>query len=100
MAASLATAVVIGVLMLMGGAAETIGAFWCRGWSGFFFHLLSGVLSIVVGVLFLRVPINALLALTLLLSCLLMVSGIFKIIAALGYRFAAWGWPWRAGSST
>jgi uncharacterized membrane protein HdeD (DUF308 family) len=96
-AASLATAVVIGVLMLMGGAAETVGAFWCRGWSGFFLHLLSGVLSIVVGVLFLRAPINALIALTLLLSCLLMVGGIFKIVAALSYRFAVWGWPLVSG---
>ena len=96
-AASLATAVVIGALMLVSGAAETIGAFWSRGWSGFFFHLLSGVLSIVVGVLFLRAPVNALLALTLLLSCLLLVSGIFKIVAALSYRFAAWGWPLVSG---
>ena len=96
-AASLATAVVIGALLLVGGAAETIGAFWCRGWSGFFLHLLSGVLSIVVGVLFLRAPVDALLALTLLLSCLLMVGGIFKIVAALSYRFAAWGWPLASG---
>lgn len=95
--ASLATAVAIGVLMLMGGVAETLGAFWCRGWSGFFFHLLSGVLSIVVGVLFLRAPVGALLALTLLLSCLLMVEGIFKIVAAVSYRFAAWGWPLVSG---
>ena len=51
--AGLATAIAIGVL-LVGGAAETVGAFWCRGWSGFFLHLLSGVLSIVVGLLFLR----------------------------------------------
>jgi len=95
--ASLATAVAIGVLMLMGGAAEIVGAFWCRGWSGFFFHLLAGVLSIVVGMLFLRAPVGGLLALTLLLSCLLMVEGIFKVIAALSYRFAAWGWPLVSG---
>ena len=95
--ASLATAVAIGLLMLVGGAAETVGSFWCRGWSGFFLHLLSGVLSIVVGVLFLRAPVDALLALTLLLSCLLMVGGIFKIVAALNYRFAAWGWPLASG---
>jgi len=44
--ASLATAVVIGALILLAGLGETIGAFWCRGWSGFFFHLLSGVLYI------------------------------------------------------
>jgi len=95
--ASLATAVAIGVLMLVGGAAEILGAFWCRGWSGFFFHLLSGVLSVVVGVLFLRAPVGALLALTLLLSCLLMVEGVFKIVAAVSYRFAAWGWPLVSG---
>ncbi|WP_406697366.1 HdeD family acid-resistance protein [Singulisphaera sp. Ch08] len=95
--ASLATAVVIGALILMGGVGETIGAFWCRGWSGFFFHLLSGVLSIVVGILFLRSPIGALLALTLLLACLLIVGGIFKVIVALSFRFAAWGWPLVSG---
>jgi len=59
--------------------------------------LLSGVLSIVVGLLFLRAPADAVLALTLLLACLLMVGGIFKIVAALTYRFAAWGWPLVSG---
>ena len=44
--ASLAAAAAIGVLLLLGGAAEAVGAFWCRGWSGFFLELLSGVLSI------------------------------------------------------
>jgi uncharacterized membrane protein HdeD (DUF308 family) len=95
--ASLATAVVIGALLVVGGAAETLGAFWSRGWNGFFLHLLSGVLSIVVGVLFLRAPLDALLALALLLACLLMVGGIFKIVAALSYRFEGWGWPLVSG---
>src|SRR6516225_8172068 len=95
--ASLATAVTIGMLILIGGIGETIGAFWCRGWSGFFLHLLSGVLSIVVGLLFLRAPLNALLALTLLLACFLMVGGIFKVVAALAYRFGAWGWALAGG---
>jgi uncharacterized membrane protein HdeD (DUF308 family) len=95
--ASLATAVAIGALLLVSGVAEALGAFWCRGWSGFLLHLLSGVLSIVVGGLFLRAPLDAVLALTLLLACLLMVGGIFKIVAALTYRFAAWGWPLVSG---
>jgi uncharacterized membrane protein HdeD (DUF308 family) len=95
--ASLATTVAIGVLMLLGGVSEIIGAFWCRGWSGFFCHLLSGVLSLVIGILFLRAPVGALLALTLLLSCLLLVEGIFTIVAALSYRFAAWGWSLVSG---
>lgn len=92
-AASLATAVVIGTLLLIGGVFDVVGAFWARAWSGVFDHLLSGVLSIVVGALFLRAPVGALLTLTLLLACLLMVGGIFKIAAAVSYRFAAWGWP-------
>jgi uncharacterized membrane protein HdeD (DUF308 family) len=95
--ASLATAFIIGLLLLLGGVSEIIGAFWCRGWSGYFLHLLSGVLSIIIGVLFLRAPVDALLALTLLLACLLMVGGVFKIIAALSNRFAAWGWPLVSG---
>ena len=95
--ASLAAAVAIGILLLLAGAGEVIGAFWCRGWSGFFLELLSGVLSIVVGLLFLRAPLNALAALTLLIACFLMVGGIFKIVAALSYRFAAWGWSLASG---
>jgi uncharacterized membrane protein HdeD (DUF308 family) len=95
--ASLAAAVAIGVLMLISGVAEVLGAFWTRGWSGFFLHLLGGVLSIVVGILFLRAPVGALLALTLLMAAFLMVGGIFKIVAALTYQFAAWGWPLVSG---
>jgi uncharacterized membrane protein HdeD (DUF308 family) len=95
--ASLAVAVAIGTLLVLGGIVEALGAFWCRGWSGFFLHLLSGVLSIVVGLMFLRAPLNALLALTLLAACFLMVGGVFKIVAAVSYRFAAWGWPLVSG---
>ena len=93
----LAAAMAIGILLLLSGAVEVIGAFWCRGWSGFFLHLLSGVLSIVVGLLFIRAPLNALAALTLLIACFLLVSGIFKIVAAVSYRFAAWGWSLASG---
>ncbi len=95
--ATLATAVVIGALLIVSGVAEVIGTFWCRGWSGILLHLLSGVLSVVVGVLFLRAPVGAVLALTLLLACLLMVGGIFRIGLALTYRFAGWGWPLLSG---
>ncbi|WP_435018049.1 HdeD family acid-resistance protein [Tundrisphaera sp. TA3] len=95
--ASLATAVVIGSVLLVSGFAEAIAAIWSREWSGFFLHLLSGILSIVVGGLFLRSPVGALLSLTLLLAAALMVSGLFKIVAALSYRFPTWGWTLAGG---
>ncbi len=95
--ASLATAVALGVLMLMSGVAETLGAFWCRAWSGFTLLLLSGLLSMVVGVMFLEAPVGALVTLTLLVACLLIVGGIFKIVGAISYQFASWGWPMASG---
>jgi uncharacterized membrane protein HdeD (DUF308 family) len=82
--ASLATAMTVGILLLLGGVGEAIGAFLCRGWIGFYLLLLSGVLSIVIGALFLQVPLDVLLAFTLLIACILMVGG----------------GPWRAESST
>lgn len=94
---SYASVVFLGVLILVSGVGETLGAFWCRAWSGFFFHLLSGILAIVVGGLFLKAPVDALLALTLLVACFLMVGGIFKLVAAVSYRFAAWGWTLISG---
>jgi uncharacterized membrane protein HdeD (DUF308 family) len=95
--ASLASALVIGALILLGGVDELIGAFWCRDWSGFFMHLLSGVLAVVVGLIFLRGPGVALIVLTLLVASFLMVGGIFKIVTALSCRFARWGWPMFSG---
>jgi uncharacterized membrane protein HdeD (DUF308 family) len=95
--ASLAAAVAIGLLLVMGGAAETVGAFWCRGWSGFFLHLLSGILSTVVGLMFLRQPAGGLAALTLLVAAFLMAGGVFKIVASLSYRFANWYLPLISG---
>ncbi len=89
--ASLATAIFIGAILLAGGVTEMIGAFWCRAWSGFFFHLLASVLSVVVGGLFLAAPVDALFTLTLLLAALLLVGGIFNIVAAMSYRIPGWG---------
>src|SRR5262249_36053909 len=90
--ASLASAMAIGALLLLGGVAQMVGAFWTRDWSGFFLSLLMGVLYLLLGVLFLRDPGDALAAMTLLLACALMVGGLFRIIASLMHRFPHWGW--------
>jgi len=95
--ASLATALTIGALLLAGGVAQCVGAFWTRDWSGFFLMLLMGVLYIVIGLLFLNRPVSALEALTLLLACSLMVSGVFRIAGSLMHRFPHWGWIFFGG---
>jgi uncharacterized membrane protein HdeD (DUF308 family) len=89
---TLATISLLGVLILVGGVAEAIGAFWCREWSGFFLALLSGILGIVVGLMLLGNPIEGGITLTILLSSFLFVAGIFRSVAALAHRFEGWGW--------
>jgi uncharacterized membrane protein HdeD (DUF308 family) len=93
--ASRATVTAIGALLLVAGMVEASGAFWCFRWNEVFWYLLSGVLSIVVGGILLWAPIDALLAL--LLACLLMAGGVFKINAAFIDWSEAWGWPLLSG---
>lgn len=95
--ASLATAMVFGVMLIIGGLFECVGAFWSRRWSGFFLHLLSGILSVVVGLLLLRRPVEALEVITLLLACFLMVEGIFHMVGAFRVRYTSWIWPFLSG---
>jgi uncharacterized membrane protein HdeD (DUF308 family) len=91
--ASIVSTVAIGAVMIAAGAGEILGAFWVRYWSGFFLHLLSGVLTGVVGLLLLKAPIEGTATLTLLIASFLLVGGIFSTVTAISYRFAAWGWP-------
>ncbi len=90
--ATLATVTVLGALILVGGVAEAVGAFWCREWSGFFLALLSGTLGVVVGLMLLGNPIRGGMTLTILLASFLFVGGIFRAVAALTHRFEGWGW--------
>ena len=90
--ATLATVTTLGVLILLGGGIEAVGAFWCQEWSGFFLALLSGILGIVVGLMLLGNPIQGGITLTILLASFLFVGGIFKAVAAIAHRFEGWGW--------
>ena len=95
--ATIATVTVLGVLILVGGAAEAVGAFWCREWSGFFLAVLSGTLGVVIGLMLLTNPFEGGIALTVLLASFLFVGGIFRAVAALSHRFEGWGWPLASG---
>jgi uncharacterized membrane protein HdeD (DUF308 family) len=91
-ATSLAVALTFGFLLLMGGGAEIAAAFWARRWSGFFLHLLFGILYLVVGMLMIIHPGVAVDALTLMLAAAFLAGGLLRIIIALTHRFSNWGW--------
>ena len=97
LAASLASAIAFGVLFLVGGITQLVGSFWTRDWSGFLLYLLMGLLYVVLGVMFLRHPGEAMVAVTLLLACGFMIGGLFRIIGSLMYRFPHWGWVFLGG---
>jgi len=89
---TITTVVFIGVVLLIGGMAEILGAFWTRDWSGFFVELLGGLFYLILGLLFVANPGSAALVATLLIAAFLIVGGLFRIVAALMYRFPGWGW--------
>jgi uncharacterized membrane protein HdeD (DUF308 family) len=90
--ATIATALVFGCFLLTAGVFYIVGAFFTRGWGGFFLSLLAGVLHLAVGVIVLDRPGEALLVYTLLLAAFFFVEGLFRIIGALAGRFRHWGW--------
>jgi uncharacterized membrane protein HdeD (DUF308 family) len=96
--ATVATVTALGVLILLAGGAEMVGAFWCREWSGFFLALLSGILGVVVGLMLLGNPVQGGITLTILLASFLFVGGIFKAVAAITHRFEGWGWLLLSGA--
>ena len=97
---ALKSVLLFGILLLMGGAAQLISAFWAGRWSGFFVHLVTGILYLVIGALTISKPTTALAGLTLLLAAFFITNGLFRIVSALNYRFAHWGWALLSGFVT
>jgi uncharacterized membrane protein HdeD (DUF308 family) len=97
---TVASVLLFGWLLLFAGVAEAVGAFWARRWSGFFLHLLGGVLNIVIGLLLVAHPTLAALALTLLLAAFFLVGGLFRVGAAAAVQFPGWPWAVLSGAVT
>jgi uncharacterized membrane protein HdeD (DUF308 family) len=89
---TLATAIFLGWLMVIGGILEAGHAFWRRAWSGFFFDLLIGLLYAVVGFMFIARPGLAAETLTLFIAVMLLIGGLFRIAVAISAHFRNWGW--------
>jgi uncharacterized membrane protein HdeD (DUF308 family) len=95
---SVAVVLFLGWLLIISGIVQGISLFDARKLPHFWLQLVSVVLSVIVGVLFLRDPSQALLVLTLLLIVFLMVEGISKVIFSLTIRpFPNWGWVLASG---
>ena len=93
LAATLASVLVVGTMMLIAGIAEIIHAFSMRTWGHFLWLLLSGILYAVAGFFAFYNPLLASAVLTLLLAISLIASGGLRVVFALGQKATkSWGW--------
>lgn len=98
MFSSVALVVFLGWLLIFSGILQAISLIDARYVPHFWLQLVSVVLSVIVGIMFLRNPGAGLLTLTLLLIVYFMVEGISKIIFSLTIRpFPNWGWVFGSG---
>jgi uncharacterized membrane protein HdeD (DUF308 family) len=71
-----------------------------RGWSGFFFDLLTGILYVVGGIMILGNPKATALVFTLIIAFVLIFEGLSRIAAAISVRAPNWGWTMLHGVIT
>jgi len=96
--ATVASVLVVGIMMIVAGVAEVINAFQIKTWGKFLLWALLGVLYIVAGFLTFDNPLFAAVLLTLLLGASLVASGIMRLILAFSMK-AETPWLWIAFSA-
>src|SRR6516164_3555601 len=95
---SVAVVLLLGWILIISGVVQGISLIGAQHVPHFWLQLISVVLSVIVGVLFIRQPGEGLLAITLLLIVFFMVEGISKLVFALTIRpFPNWGWVLLSG---
>ena len=90
---SVALVLFLGWILIISGIVQGISLIGAQNVPNFWLQLVSAVLSIIVGVLFLRRPGEAVVTLALLLIVFFMVEGFAKIVFSLTIRpLPNWGW--------
>ena len=79
--AGLAVALLVGWLLIFGGASHLIGAFKGGGAKQVIFQLLIGIIYLISGLYCLTHPLLAIGTLTLLLASVILVEGVLEIIS-------------------
>jgi len=99
--ATVASVLIVGVMMIIAGVAELFNAFQIKSWGKFLIWALLGVLYIVAGFVAFENPLFAAVVLTLMLGASLVASGIVRIILAFNMkREMPWVWVALSGVIT
>jgi len=88
----------IGVVLVIGGIVHIFHAFGAKGWGGFAWELVIGLLEAVFGLILLAFPIAGVVALTIFLAAMFFVEGIIRTVFSLQMRpEGGWGWALVSG---
>jgi uncharacterized membrane protein HdeD (DUF308 family) len=93
--ASIAVAAVLGWLFLIGGIVGLVLTIISRGAPGFWWSLLSAIVTIAVGIVLIVWPLTGIVSLTLVLTVFLATDGALMILFGLDHRrqlSGSWGW--------
>ncbi len=96
--ATVASVLMVGVMMIIAGVAEVINAFQMKSWGKFLVWALLGLLYVFAGFVTFENPLFAAVLFTLMLGVSLVVSGIVRIFLAFSMKSET-PWLWVALSS-
>lgn len=91
-AVTIAGTFLIGALLVVGGIVQIVHSFVERGWGSFLWHLLAGIVYAIAGFLVMREPVQGSVVITLFLTVLMIVAGIFRIVTAVRNRHMRGWW--------
>jgi uncharacterized membrane protein HdeD (DUF308 family) len=93
-AATLTIELLVGSILLVSGAAGLVTTYQLRNTPGLWWSLLSAVLAIVAGAVFLIAPAQGAVSLTVILIAYFWLEGLASISFALDQRSELPSWPW------
>ncbi|MFC1836383.1 HdeD family acid-resistance protein [Thermodesulfobacteriota bacterium] len=95
---TLASMMFFGILLIVGGGAQIVEAFKCKGWKGILLHILIAVIYLFAGIVVINNPVGASMILTLMFAGALVAVGLLRIVMAIQLRgFSNWIWPLLGG---
>ena len=96
--AAIAIEALVGWILIISGVVQVIHSFRALSTGKCILRLLSGILYLGIGIMFLVYPLQGVLTLTLLLAILFMFEGLMKITVSLQIKPAKnWGWLLTSG---
>lgn len=95
---TVASVMFFGFLLLIGGVAQLVEAFKCKGWKGMIWHILIALLYIFAGITAINRPLVASTLITLMIAGAIIAIGLMRIIVAFQHRgTSGWIWPLLGG---